>query len=67
MTVPLFHLGRDGQLDEVRWTSWLRAPMRGSLDEMSRLYSAQKKAYHLGNSNEFRACFKLGSRGYDLL
>ena len=43
MTMPLFHLGRDGQLDEVRWTSWLRAPMRGSLDEMSRLYSAQKK------------------------
>ena len=60
MTVPLFHLGRDGQLDEVRWTSWLRAPMRGSLDEMSRLYSAQKKVYHLGNSNKFRACFKLG-------
>ena len=59
MTVPLFNLGRDGQLDEVRWTSWLRAPMRGSLDEMSRFYGAQKKAYQLGNSDEFRACFKL--------
>ena len=30
MAVPLFHLGRDGQLDEVRWTTWLRAPMRSS-------------------------------------
>tara|TARA_B100000963_G_scaffold55107_1_gene43254 strand:- start:2673 stop:3887 length:1215 start_codon:yes stop_codon:yes gene_type:complete len=60
MTVPLFHLGQDGQLDEVRWTSWLRAPMRGSLDEMNRLYSAQKKAYQLGNSDKFKAFFKLG-------
>ena len=59
MTVPLFHHGRDGQLDEVRWTSWLRAPMRGNLYEMNRLYAAQKKAYQLGNSNEFKACFKL--------
>ncbi len=60
MAVPMFHLSRDGKLDEVRWTSWLRAPMRGSLDEMNRLYSAQKKAYQLGNSDKFRACFKLG-------
>jgi gamma-butyrobetaine dioxygenase len=59
MTVPLFNLGRDGKLDEVRWTSWLRAPMRGSLDEMNRLYSAQKKVYQLGNSHQFRACFTL--------
>ena len=59
MTVPLFHLGRDGQLDEVRWTSWLRAPMRGNLYEMNRLYAAQKKAYQFSNSNEFKACFKL--------
>ena len=60
MKVPLFNLDRDGQLDEIRWTSWLRAPMRGSLDEMSRLHSAQKKAYQLGNSDQFKACFKLG-------
>ena len=53
--VPLFHQGRDGQLDEVRWTSWLRAPMRCSLDDMSRLDNAQKKAYHLGKFNEFKA------------
>jgi gamma-butyrobetaine dioxygenase len=60
MAVPLFHLGPEGQLDEVRWTSWLRAPMRGdSLEEMDRLYAAQKTAYQLGNSEKFKVCFKL--------
>lgn len=59
MSVPLFHLGSDDQLDEVRWTSWLRAPLRGSLTEMQAFYIAQKKAYQLGNSDRFKAEFRL--------
>ncbi len=59
MQTPLFCLDRDGQLDEVRWTSWLRAPLRGQLDEMDKIYRAQKWAYQLGNSPEFKAEFKL--------
>ena len=57
--VPLFHLRPSGQLDEVRWTSWLRAPLRGQLEEMAAHYNAQKYAYRLGNSAEFKAEFKL--------
>lgn len=59
MSVPLFHMGPDGQLDEVRWTSWLRAPLRGGLEEMYAFYTAQKTAYQLGNSDQFTAKFRL--------
>ncbi len=59
MHVPLFHCGASGELDEVRWTSWLRAPLRGELEEMAQIYKAQKLAYQLGNSDAFKAKFKL--------
>jgi gamma-butyrobetaine dioxygenase len=59
MHVPLFHCNAAGDLDEVRWTSWLRAPLRGELEEMAQIYKAQKLAYQLGNSDEFKAKFKL--------
>lgn len=59
MQVPLFHCDASGQLDEVRWTSWLRAPLRGELAEMAAIHAAQKLAYQLGNSPEFKAEFKL--------
>lgn len=59
MQVPLFHCDASGVLDEVRWTSWLRAPLRGELTEMAAIYKAQKLAYQLGNSDMFKAQFKL--------
>ena len=59
MHVPLFHCDASGVLDEVRWTSWLRAPLRGELTEMAAIYKAQKLAYQLGNSDRFKAKFKL--------
>lgn len=59
MAVPLFHLNGLGALDEVRWTSWLRAPLRGNFEEMNAIYNAQKQAYILGNSSEFKVEFKL--------
>ena len=59
MQVPLFHCDASGVLDEVRWTSWLRAPLRGELAEMAAIYKAQKLAYQLGNSDMFKAQFKL--------
>ena len=56
MQVPLFHCDASGQLDEVRWTSWLRALLRGELAEMAAI-QPQKLAYQLGNSLEFKAEF----------
>ena len=55
MTVPLFNLGRDGT-DEC---AGHLVRLCGSLDEMSRFYGAQKKAYQQETLTEFRACFKL--------
>ena len=48
-----------GKLNEVRWTCWLRAPLRGFLKDMDSFYNAQKKFYHLVNNSKFKVKFKL--------
>ena len=59
MAVPLFHHDENGQLNEVRWTSWLRAPLRGALGEMALVHEALRHAYLLGNNEPFKVSFKL--------
>jgi gamma-butyrobetaine dioxygenase len=59
MAVPLFHNNEYGQLIEVRWTTWLRAPLRGTLEEMALIHQAQRHAYLLGNNEAFKVSFKL--------
>ena len=59
MAVPLFHYDENGQLNEVRWTSWLRAPLRGTLAEMALVHEALRHAYLLGNNEPFKVSFKL--------
>ena len=59
MAVPLFHNDEYGQLVEVRWTTWLRAPLRGTLEEMALIHQAQRHAYLLGNNEAFKVSFKL--------
>ena len=59
MAVPLFHHDENGQLNEVRWTSWLRAPLRGTLAEMALVHEALRHAYLLGNNEPFKVSFKL--------
>ena len=59
MAVPQFHHDENGQLNEVRWTSWLRAPLRGTLAEMALVHEALRHAYLLGNNEPFKVSFKL--------
>jgi len=56
---PLFHHNEKGNLDEIRWTCWLRAPLRGSFEEMDKTYHAQREFYRLVNDSKFKVEFKL--------
>jgi len=56
---PLFQHNETGDLIEVRWTCWLRAPLRGELKEMDKLYKAQKDFYRLANDPKYKVEFKL--------
>ena len=44
---PIIRHNNKGEVDEIRWTCWLRSPLRGSLTEMNNFYEAQKKFYKL--------------------
>ena len=56
---PIIRHNNKGEVDEIRWTCWLRSPLRGSLAEMNDFYEAQKKFYKLVNSDQFKVEFKL--------
>ena len=49
-TRRLFELDEEGRLETLRWTAWLRAPLRGSVEKMDRLWQAQRLAHELSES-----------------
>ena len=56
---PIIRRNNKAEVDEIRWTCWLRSPLRGSLTEMNDFYEAQKKFYKLVNNDQFKVEFKL--------
>ena len=56
---PIIRHNDKGVVNEIRWTCWLRSPLRGSLSGMNDFYEAQKKFYKLVNSDQFKVEFKL--------
>ncbi len=56
---PLFFHNKQGKLNEVRWTNWLRSPLRGSLSKMEKFYNAQKLAYKYSDNKKFKIEIKL--------
>ncbi|MDG1864741.1 MAG: TauD/TfdA family dioxygenase [Woeseiaceae bacterium] len=55
----IFRHNEHGEIYEIRWTCWLRSPLRGSLEDMDGFYRAQKKFYHLANNSKFKVKFRL--------
>ncbi len=56
---PIFNHNSSGQLKEVRWTNWLRAPLRGSLKDMEKINNAQRLCYQLSDHEKFKVEIKL--------
>lgn len=46
---PMFALDAEGALDEVRWSPWLRAPLRAPVETVDRVYRALRSAFELGD------------------
>ena len=57
--LPIFNHDNKGKLSEVRWTCWLRSPLRGELSYMKKVNDAQKYFYKLANDSRFKIEFKM--------
>lgn len=56
---PMFRLGRDGALEEVRWSPWLRAPVKAPVEEVDRLYRGLRRAFALAAEPRFQVRIRL--------
>ena len=56
---PMFGLDREGKVHDVRWSPWLRAPLRCSHAEADILYRGLRRAFTLGNDPAFKIKVKL--------
>ena len=56
---PMFRLDADGRVDEVRWSPWLRAPLRADFDTVDRVYRGLRLAFALAESPALRLRLRL--------
>ncbi len=59
MEGPFIGFDADGELDQVRWSPWLRAPLQASFEDTDRLYRALRHAFRLGESSEHQITVRL--------
>ena len=46
-TKPFIGLDRDGNLDEIRFSPWLRAPLNAPIEDVERSYAALRRVFKL--------------------
>jgi len=56
---PVINLNREGQLDTIRFTYWLRAPMKASNEDLATFYAAFIRFHELAEEGENQFRFKL--------
>jgi gamma-butyrobetaine dioxygenase len=56
---PVFVLDDSGEVTEVRWSPWLRAPQRASIETVDRAYRALRTAFRLAQQAEFTVRIRL--------
>lgn len=62
---PMFALDAAGAVQEVRWSPWLRAPVRASLETVDAIYRGLRAAFRMGEDPAFQVRIRL--RPGDLL
>lgn len=62
---PMIGLNDDGALDEVRWSPWLRAPLKRSFEETDLVYRSLRTVYALAERADMK--IKLRLKPGDLL
>jgi len=56
---PMFKLGADGKVEEVRWSPWLRAPSTAPFEQVDALYYGLRSAFALTHDLAFRVTVRL--------
>ena len=51
---PMFGLDGSGNLLEVRWSPWLRGPLRASFEDAEAVYEGLRRVFRLAESARFR-------------
>ncbi|MDJ0896360.1 MAG: TauD/TfdA family dioxygenase [Alphaproteobacteria bacterium] len=67
-TAPMLVLDGEGNLDEVRWNPWLRAPLSAPLEQVDQIYRALQCAFALAEdrANQLRVRLQPGDLlGFD--
>lgn len=62
---PMIELDDAGEVDAVRWSPWLRAPVRAPFEVVDALYRGMRALFQMGEDPAFQATTKL--RSGDLL
>lgn len=62
---PMIRLNNAGEPDEIRWSPWLRAPLRAPFATVERVYAALRRIFRLAEEPRFRIRLRL--RPGDLL
>jgi len=57
--VPMFDLDRHGNLKDVRWSPWLRAPMQAGFEETEAVYRGLRRAFDLAENPAYQIKTKL--------
>ena len=58
-TSPMIRLDADGEIEEVRWTPWLRAPLVAPFETVDRVYHALRRLFALAEDPAHRIEIKL--------
>jgi len=65
---PFLTLDPSGEMQELRWSPWLRAPVKAPFEQVERLYRGLRKVFAAGNAaeNQIRVRLKPGDLlGFD--
>ncbi|MBP5857902.1 TauD/TfdA family dioxygenase [Marivibrio halodurans] len=56
---PMIRLGPDGGYEEIRWSPWLRAPVRASFEDTDRIYHGLRTIFALADDPAFTIRLRL--------
>ncbi len=58
-TVPIISLDTDGDIDEFRWTPWLRAPLKADFETVDLVYRGLRRLFEMSEDPSNRVVTKL--------
>lgn len=56
---PMIRVDGNGDLVEVRWNPWLRAPLRAPFEVADKVYQALRRLFDMGEQDRFRVVTRL--------